>query len=330
VTGIPRLSLVVLLLCGGAIPAHAERLVSSDTFPSRYPTVEAVERMATMVSERCGGRLFIDVRDASKATEGQTVAELVAGRLAMARISLAALDDGIAEAEVLSLPYLFRSQAHLRAVLDGPIGLEILAKLEDRNLIGLAFYDMGARSFYSTEKPIRQAAHLRNKRVRVRHDDIVAWKTMTALGARPMPYVLSRAYDALKSDAVDTAENTLPAYESYRHYEVARFFSLTEHSMTPGVLVFSRIVWDRLSREDQAVLRVAARESVADLRRAWAAREAASRNLVALGGGQITTDVDRRSLADAMAPAYEIFAGNPPAQALIQRIRAADPMPSGR
>ncbi len=329
-TGGLRLSFVVLLLFGAVAPAQAERMVSFDTFASRYPTVEAVERMATVVAERSGGRLFIDVREGSKDSERQIVEQVKAGRLAMARVSLATFNDDVLEAEVFSLPYLFRSQAHLRAVLDGPIGQEVLAKLEAENLVGLALYDMGARSFYSTEKPIRQASDLRNKRVRVRHDDMLAWKMMTGLGAKPVPYVLSRAYDALKSDAVDTAENTLPAYESYRHYEVARFFSLTEHSMTPGVLVFSRTVWERLSRDDQTLMRAAARASVTDFRSAWANREIASRKLVAVSGGQISADVDRRSLADAMAPAYDLFAGKPQAQALIQRIRDAGPASAGK
>src|SRR6185503_2051823 len=128
----------------------------------------------------------------------------------------------------------------------------------------------------------------------------------------PMPY--AEVYTALKTGVVDGAENNWPSYESSKHFEVAKFYSLTEHSMAPEVLVFSKVVWDTLPKEQQDIIRKAAKDSVPYMRKLWDEREAASRKVVEAGGVQVLKDVDRQAFSDAMKPVYEKFAATPALQ----------------
>ena len=133
----------------------------------------------------------------------------------------------------------------MRKVLDGPVGDEILAAMEAQGFVGLAFYDSGSRSIYTAKKPIKTLADIKGMKIRVQQSDLwVAMMQAMGANATPMPY--GEVYTALKTGVVDAAENNWPSYESSRHYEAAKFYSVTEHSMAPEVLVFSKKVWDRL------------------------------------------------------------------------------------
>ena len=131
-------------------------------------------------------------------------------------------------------------------------------------------------------------------------------------------------YTSLKTGVVDAAENNWPSYESSRHYEAAKIYSVTEHSMAPEVLVFSKKVWDGLSKDEQAIIRDAARQSVPYMRKLWDEREASARKTVEAAGSQIVTDVDKKSFSDAMAPVYAKFAADPKLQDLVKRIQATE------
>jgi TRAP-type C4-dicarboxylate transport system substrate-binding protein len=147
---------------------------------------------------------------------------------------------------------------------------------------------------------------------------------MQAIGANATPLPYAEVYTALKTGVVDAAENNWPSYESSRHYEAAKIYSLTEHSMAPELLVFSKKVWDGLSKEDQAIIRAAAKESVPYMRQLWDEREAKSRAAVEAGGATIITDIDRQGFVDAAQPVYAKFASDPKLQDLVKRIQAAN------
>ena len=175
-----------------------------------------------------------------------------------------------------ALPFLFQSQEHMHKVLDGPIGDEILAAMEEQGMIGLAFYDSGARSMYTASKPIKKLADVEHMKVRVQQSDLFV-AMVEALGANPTPMPFGEVYTALKTGLVDAAENNFPWYKSSRQFEAAKYYTLTEHSMAPEVLVFSKVVWDTLTPEDQALVRKAAKDSVPHMRELWTKREADSR-----------------------------------------------------
>ena len=221
------------------------------------------------------------------------------------------------------MPFLFRSTDHMRHVLDGPIGEDILKSCEKNGFIGLAWYDSGSRSMYTTKRPIKTLADAKGMKIRVQQSDM--WVAMMqAMGANATPLPYAEVYTALKTGVVDAAENNWPSYESSRHYEAAKIYSVTEHSMAPEVLVFSKKVWDGLSKDEQAIIRDAARQSVPYMRKLWDEREASARKTVEAAGSQIVTDVDKKSFSDAMAPVYAKFAADPKLQDLVKCIQATE------
>lgn len=313
----------VSLALVAAIPAQAKEFRSSDIYPADYPTVQAVVQMDKLMRERSAGKHGITVLGHHNSdSESDTVIHLRDGTLDMARVNSAVLDRSPLTI-VPSLPYLFKSTAHMRRVLDGSVGEEILASLESQGLIGLCFYDAGPRSFYSVKRPIRSAADIKGMKVRVQQTD--AWTAaMRALGAAPVAMPFEGVSPSLESGMIEAADNNWPSYVASRQYNIAKYFSPTEHSMAPAVLVFSKRVWDGLSREDQALIRGAARDSVTHMRRLWDDYAATSRKTVETAGGEIVTDVDRKSFADALVPLYATMIAEPRLRETVRRIQAEE------
>lgn len=304
------------------LPATARDFRSADVHPTDYPTVEAVRYMGKLLAERSGGDLGVKVfPNAALGNERDTIEQLKIGGLDMMRINVAPLNNVVPETIVPALPFLFRSEEHMHAVLDGPVGEEILAAMEEQGMIGLAFYDSGARSLYTANKPVKTLSDAAHLKIRVQQSDLFV-ATIEALGANPTPMPYGEVYTALTTGIVDAAENNLPSYESSRHFEVAKHYTLTEHSMAPEVLVFSKVLWDRLDEEDQALIRQAAKESVPYMRKLWDEREAKARQTVEAGGATIIPLEDRQAWVDAVQPVYEQFAGTPELKSLIERAQA--------
>ena len=299
-------------------------LRSSDTHPAGYPTVAAVEHMGELLEERSGGRLCIEVfHSAQLGEERDTIEQTQFGVIDMNRVSLGPFNNIIEATKVFSLPYIFRSVEHMHAVVDGEIGQEILDKFSDHQLVGLAYYDGGARSFYNRERPITSIEDIEGLRFRVMQSDVFV-DMVDALGgnATPMPY--GEVYSSIQTGVIDGAENNWPSFESSGHFEVAGYYTLDEHLIVPEVLVMSQVAWDRLTEEDQAMIRQAARDSVPVMRELWAERERASEEIVRAAGVEVITDIDKTPFIEAMAPVYETHVSTPELQDLVERIQAVE------
>jgi tripartite ATP-independent transporter DctP family solute receptor len=319
------LSMVLAPLAIGI--ADAREFRSSDVQATDSPTVEAVRHMGELLRQRTGGWHSIAVESSDKDSENFTAGQVRIGLLDMARVNLAVFNSLAPATIVPSLPFLFRSTEHLRRVLDGPIGRQILASLEGEGFIGLCFYDMGARSFYSSKGPIRSVDDLKGLAVRVQPSDISV-EMIKAMGARPVPMPFDHVTAALKAGVVDASENNWPAYVAAGHHRVAKYYSLTEHSMMPGVLVFSKKVWTELSPADRVALRAAAKESVPFMRARLDAYEVAARIRAENSGSQVIDNVDRKSFADVLLPLYPTLLPNPHLQALVRDVQADDEVAS--
>lgn len=306
-----------------AVCVHAQEITlrSADIHPDGYPTVEAVKYMGELVSKRTNGRIKIEVtNNAALGTEKDTIEQTRFGVIDMNRVNAAPFNNLVPQTVVLGLPFLFRSTEHMHKTVDGPVGDEVLAAFEPHGLIGLAFYDSGARSFYSTKKPIEKLEDLKGMKVRVQQSDL--WiAMMEAFGANATPMPFGEVYSSLETGVVDAAENNWPSYESSRHFEVAKNYTLTEHSLNPEILVISKISWDKFSADDQKVLKDAAKESVAKMRELWTAREKASEEKVRAVGVNVIT-VDKAEFSAAMKPVYDRFVTDPQMKDLLERIRA--------
>ncbi|QDO97955.1 TRAP transporter substrate-binding protein [Ferrovibrio terrae] len=316
-----RALLGLAVVAGFAGAASAKEFRSSDVHPMDYPTVTAVVQMGKLINERTNGKHSVKVFGQSAlGSEKDTIEQTKLGALDMVRVNISAFNNIAPETVVPALPFVFKSTEHMRRVLDGPVGEDILKALEPQGFIGLAFYDSGARSFYTTKKPIKTVADMKGMKVRVQQSDM--WVAMMqALGANATPLPYAEVYTALKTGVVDAAENNWPSYDSSRHYEVAKFYSRTEHSLAPELLVFSKRVWDGLPKDEQEIIRKAAKESVPFMRKQWDDRETASRKTVEGGGAQVISDIDKKSFQSAMQPVYDKFAGDAKLKALVKRIQ---------
>ncbi len=307
------------LLGASAVAAQATEFRSSDIHPDDYPTVLAVRHMSETLARSSGGKHSIKVfAKSALGNEKDTIEQTKLGALAMTRVNVAPMNNICPATMVPTMPFLFRSTEHMRKVLDGAIGEEILKDCEAQGFIGLAFYDSGARSIYSVKKPVKTLADAKGLKVRVQQSDL--WVSLLeAMGANATPMPFGEVYTALKTGLVDAAENNYPSYESSRHFEVAKYYNKTEHSMAPEILLFSKKVWDGLSPDEQKQIRAAAKESVGTMRKLWDEREAKSLAVVKAGGAQIV-EVDKASFQAAMKPVYDKFLKDPKLQDMVRRI----------
>ena len=313
----------LLALAAGALcfSAQAVELRSADVHNSDdYPTVAAVKHMSQELAKQSNGKFTIKVFNKSAlGSEKETLDQVKIGALDMNRINISALNSLCPKSLVPTMPFLFDSIPHMRKVLDGPIGEEILKGCEAQGLVGLAFYDSGARSIYA-KKPVKTLADAKGLKIRVQQSDL--WVSLvSAMGANATPMPTGEVYTALKTGLIDAAENNIPSYEGFKHYEAVKVYSHTEHSMAPEMLVMSKAVFDKLTPAEQAMFRAAAKESVKFQRQKWDEQEAKALDIVVKGGAQIVKDVDKASFKAAMAPVYAKFITTPDLQRLVKAVQ---------
>jgi len=303
-----------------AIPlaSQATEFRSADIHPDGYPTVDAVKFMGDRLKAISGGKNTVRVyNNSALGGEKDTIEQAKIGAIQMVRVNVGAMNNICPETLVPTMPFLFRSVDHLHKVLDGAVGEEILKACEKQGFVGLAFYDSGSRSVFTAKKPVKSLADMKGLKVRVQQSDL--WvSTMEAMGANATPMPQGEVYTGLKTGLIDAAENNYPTYESSRAFEVAKFYSRTEHSMAPEILLFSKRAWDRLSAEEQAQVRQAAKESVPYMRKLWADREVKSLEIAKAGGAEII-DVDKKPFQAAMKPVYDKYITDAKLKDLVKR-----------
>jgi tripartite ATP-independent transporter DctP family solute receptor len=307
-----RLSRRSLLFAGAAAgtltacgPRAGRAFLSSDTHPSDYPTVQAVDEMARLLRERTDGRLDVKTYSGGQlGSERDTLEITVFGGLDMNRVNLAPLNSIEPMTTIPALPFLFRSNHHMRRALDSEVGDEILHSLTVHGLIGLCFYDSGDRNFYNTKRPIYTPADMKGLKIRVPSSDLYI-AMIKALGADATPMSISEVYQSLVQGVIDGAENNWPSYESGRHFEVATYYSLTQHVIAPEVLVMSARRWEKLSEADREEVRKAAKDSVPFMRTLWDARVAAARIKLIEAGVKVNEIADPAAFAAAMRPVWD-------------------------
>lgn len=323
---LPRtLALVAaLLLAVTSASAFAREFRAADTQSEDYPTVQALRYMGRLIDERTSGRLQIRVFHSRQlGEEKETIEQTRVGAIDLNRTNVALIGTFVPAMNVLAMPFLFRSIDHLQKVLDGPIGTEILNSFEPYGFVGLTFYDSGARSIYNSVRPVRSLADLKGLRIRVQQSELMS-DMIRALGAEPVELPYGQVLTGLSTRLIDGAENNWPSFITTNHYKYANFYTLTDHTMSPEVLVMSLKAWQSLSPDDQKLFRDAALESSRFMRKIWNDLEGRSRQQAEAAGVTIIRDFDRKPFEAAMAPIYEKARHDPAAASLIERIRAVE------
>jgi tripartite ATP-independent transporter DctP family solute receptor len=301
--------------------AGAREFRAADSQPEDYPTVQALGFMARLVEERTGGRHRIRVFHSRQlGEESDTIEQTRVGAIDLNRINVAPIGSLIPAVNALALPFLFRSSEHLHKVLDRGLGDEILAGFERHGFVGLAFYDSGSRSIYNRLKPVRTLADLKGLRLRVQQSELMAGM-IRALGAEPIELPYGQITTALATRLIDGAENNWSSYVTTGHYRLAPYYTLTEHTMGPEVLIMSLRAWGSLSGDDRNVFRDAARKSSLFMRGLWTGLERRSHQVARSAGNTIVEIFERKPFEDSTSAIYAKAVADPDLRQLVDRIR---------
>lgn len=290
-----------------------------------YPNTVAMDKFAELVTEKTGGEINLQMfHGGTLGSQPDAVEQVRAGALEVGNFNLGPIGPIVAEANVVSLPFIFKDVPHMFRVLDSEGGAAIAAGMAAKGLTPLAWYDAGARSFYNGTKPINTPADVQGMKVRVMNNDLFTGM-IAELGGNPSPMAFAEVYQALKTGVVDGAENNWPSYESTGHFEVAGYYSLSQHLIIPECVCVNTDKFNALSPELQAAVREAAQESAELQRQLWAEREAASRAAVEAAGVVVNEVADKAPFQAAMAPVYEAYlATNPDLRPLVETIQATE------
>jgi tripartite ATP-independent transporter DctP family solute receptor len=310
-------------LTRGAFAQQKMVFKASDVHPEGYPTVTAVEEMGQALSKATDGRLSVQMYASMQlGGEKESIEQAQVGAIALARVSVGALGPVVNDLNVLNLPFLFRNTEHMRHVIDGPIGQELLDKVTNNptaNIVGLCWMDAGARNMYDTKRPITDLADLKGLKVRVMGNPMFV-DMMNALGGNGVAMGYDQVFTALQTGVVDGAENNPPSFVFDNHYQVAKYYTLTEHLIVPEMLVFSKPIWNKLSKDDQALVQKLGRAAQMRERVLWDEYEAKALAKMKEAGIQIITVADKKPFQAAVKPVWDKYA--PQFADTIKRIQA--------
>jgi len=296
-------------------------LTAVDVHPTDYPTVEAVRWIGAELERETGGRLSIRSYPGGQlGAENDTVALTHFNVLDFCRVTAAALNNAFPLTKALVMPYTFHDEAHMHRAVDGEAGRQILSSFAAGGLIGLAIYDGGARSMYSARRAVHVPEDMHGLKVRVPRSDIFL-EMLHVMGANPTPIPFGEVFTGLQTHLIDAAENNWSTFQSTRQYEVARFWSETEHCHSPDILLFSKTRYDAMSGADRDLLRDKARESVGIMRGLWAEKQARARQIV-LDAGVAANTVERAAFRVAVEPMRHRFAQDEAIGALMRGIES--------
>ncbi len=255
---------------GGASAQQKMVWKASDVHPLGYPTVEAIVRMGAKLEKATNGRISIQMFPMMQlGGEKEMIEQAQVGALQIARISVGAMGPVVDEVNVFNLPFVFRDETHMRHVIGGPIGQELLARMSAgaSRLIALGWMDAGTRNVYAS-KPVTKPGDLKGMKIRMMGNPIFV-ETMNAMGGNGVAMGFNELYSAMQTGVVDGAENNEPTVLAQNHYQVAKIYSLTGHLIIPEIFVFSKKTWETLSKEDQALLKKLSHEAQLEQRKLW-------------------------------------------------------------
>jgi len=256
-----------------ALPVQAQQIIkATDVHPLGYPTVEALVRMGNKLEKATSGKYKMQMFPSMQlGGEKEMIEQAQVGALQIARISVGPMGPIVDELNVFNMPFVFRDEAHMRKVIDGPIGVEVLNKLTNSSarLVGLGWMDAGTRNVYS-DKPVTKPADLKGMKIRMMGNPLFV-ETMNAMGGNGIAMGFNELHQALQSGVVDGAENNEPTLFAQNHYQTpkGKVYSLTGHLIIPEIFVYSKASWDKLPKADQDLIRKLSREAQLEQRKLW-------------------------------------------------------------
>jgi tripartite ATP-independent transporter DctP family solute receptor len=294
-----------------ALTAQAQVMKAADVHPAGYPTVVAVENMGKKLDAATQGRIKFQMFPGSVlGAEKEMIEQTQVGAIHVLRTSLGPVGPVVPEVNVFNMPFVFRNVAHMRAVIDGPIGQELLDKISasPARMVGLAWMDGGSRSLY-TKKPVRKPEDLKGQKIRMMGNPLFV-DTMNAMGGNGISMGYGEVFTALQTGVIDGAENNPPSLYTANHFKAgARYFTQTNHLIIPEILVMSKVAWDKLSPADQALVKKTAREAQLEQRQLWDKAVADYSSKLKAEGVEFI-EMDNKAFYDATAPVRAKYGAN--------------------
>ncbi|MFI8395885.1 TRAP transporter substrate-binding protein [Pseudomonas sp. NPDC078863] len=288
--------------------AQAEmKLKFADIHPAGYPTVVAEKSMGDTLTKETNGELtFQYFPGGVLGSEKEVIEQMQVGAVQLSRVSLGIVGPVVPDVNVFNMPFIFRDQQHMRNVIDGPVGDEILDKIthSEFGLVALAWMDGGTRNIY-TKKPVRKLEDLKGMKIRVQGNPMFI-DMMNAMGGNGIAMDTGEIFSALQTGVIDGAENNPPTLLEHNHFQNAKFYSLTGHLILPEPIVMSKITWEKLTPDQQTLVKKAAKAAQAEERVLWDKKSAASEEKLKAAGVEFI-EVDKKPFYDATAPVREKY-----------------------
>ncbi|ARS54196.1 TRAP transporter substrate-binding protein [Kushneria konosiri] len=305
------------------LPAQADNWRGWNAHPPGYPNSEALDSFVKEVTENTEGRVKAKVyHNGVLGDQPDAIEQTRSGALNFANFNMGPMGPIVPATDVLSLPFLFKDVDAMHKVMDGEIGKRFADALEQKGLVALSWFDSGARSVYNTKRPINEPEDMQGLKVRVMNNDLYV-DMINALGGNATPMSYGEVYQSLKTGVIDGAENNFPSYESSGHDEIAKYYSETQHLILPECLCIAKRSWDKLSEQDQEIVRKAALDAATLQRKLWAEGSKKSREDVIAAGAKIN-EVDKPAFQAKMEPIYAAFIKeHPDLEPLLNDIRNA-------
>lgn len=288
-----------------------------------YPNTVALDQFAAELAETTDIKLQM-FHGGVLGSQPDAIEQVRNGGIQVGQFNLGPMGPIIPTTNVVSLPFIFNDVPHMFRAMDGDVGKVFEEAMAAEGVVPLAWYDSGARSFYNAERPIMTPSDVEGLKVRVMNNDLFV-DMIAQLGGNATPMAFGEVYQSLKTGVIDGAENNYPSYESTGHFEVAGYYSMSQHLIIPECICINTDTFNAMSPEMQAAVTEAAQESSALQRELWAAREAASREAVEAAGVQVNEVADKAPFQDAMGPVYEAYLeANPDLRSLVELIQATE------
>lgn len=293
-----------------------------ESHPKSHPTVQADLEFVRRVEEETEGRIKIMVYDDNSLGEEKNLVEQVRfGAIDFARVSIAPLAEIVPELYVVQLPYLYKDGEHMWRVLNSDVGDELLEGVSDYGYIGFTWFDGGARSFYSKEKPIETLEDLSGLTIRLMQNTLML-DMSEAMGFNGVSKPYGEVYSLLQQGVVDGAENNFSSYLTASHYEVAPYYLMDEHLRVPEMIIGSEVALADVSEEDLEIIRRVAKETTTYQKQLWSEMEESAKKQLIENGVELLELRDRSKFIEAVQPIYDTYSED--YGSLIMRIKAID------
>jgi tripartite ATP-independent transporter DctP family solute receptor len=302
------------------VSAFAEDWRGWNIHPEGYPNTVALDQFVKEVAETTDINIQM-FHGGVLGAQPDAIEQVRNAALEVGQFNLGPMGPIIPTTNVVSLPFIFNDVEHMHRAMDGDVGKIFEEAMAAEGLVPLAWYDSGSRSFYNSKRPIMTPADVEGLKVRVMNNDLFV-DMVAQLGGNATPMAFGEVYQSLQTGVIDGAENNYPSYESTGHFEVAGFYSITDHLIIPECLCVAASAWEGLDAATQEAFRTAARNSAITQRELWSQREAESRAKVEAAGSKVNEVENKVAFQERMAPVYEKFIeANPDLASVIEAIR---------